>query len=163
SADGPGTHRRVAPPKRRPPPAGGRWPLPRRPRARTRGAPRRGQERSRACAGRQDRDDRGARADRCARGVDPWRSPRAEAAADLPDLRQPLAWGGAPGQRPYTRPVLASAARYVGEPIAAVVAATPERAADAAALIAVEYDLLPPVVSAEHGAATAARVHDWPD
>jgi aerobic carbon-monoxide dehydrogenase large subunit len=84
-------------------------------------------------------------------------------AADLPELKRPLASSGADRQRPYTMPVLAEMARYVGEPIAAVVADTPERLADALALVTVEYDVLPPVTSAEDGTTTAARVHDWPD
>src|SRR5713101_5140629 len=84
-------------------------------------------------------------------------------AADLPELKRPLVSAGADRQRPYTMPVLADMARYVGEPIAAVVADTPERLADALALVTVKYDVLPPVTSAEDGTTTAARVHDWPD
>jgi carbon-monoxide dehydrogenase large subunit len=83
--------------------------------------------------------------------------------ADLPELKRPLVSSGADRQRPYTMPVLAETARYVGEPLAAVVADTPERLADALALVTVEYEPLTPVISAEDGAATAARVHDWPD
>src|ERR1700694_2517160 len=56
------------------------------------------------------------------------------AAADLPELKRPLVSSGADPQRPYTMPALAEVARYVGEPIAAVVADTPERLADALAL-----------------------------
>ncbi|HMH51487.1 MAG TPA: xanthine dehydrogenase family protein molybdopterin-binding subunit [Candidatus Acidoferrum sp.] len=85
------------------------------------------------------------------------------AAADFPEVKRPLVSSGADRQRPYTMPVLAETARYVGEPIAVVVADTPELLADALALVTVEYDTLPPVVSAEDGAATATRVHDWPD
>jgi carbon-monoxide dehydrogenase large subunit len=86
------------------------------------------------------------------------------AAADLPEIARPIVSSGADRRRPYTMPVLASAvARYVGEPIAAVVADTPERLADALAVVTVEYEPLKPVVSAEDGAASPARIHPWPD
>lgn len=86
------------------------------------------------------------------------------AAADLPEIARPLVSAGADRRRPYTMPVLAAAvARYVGEPIAVVVADTPERLADALAVVTVEYEPLRPVVSAEDGAASPARLHDWPD
>jgi aerobic carbon-monoxide dehydrogenase large subunit len=84
-------------------------------------------------------------------------------AADLPELGRPLVSSGADRQRPYTMPVLAERPRYVGEPIAVAVADTREGLADALALVRVEYEPLPPIVSAEDGIATAARVHDWPD
>jgi carbon-monoxide dehydrogenase large subunit len=57
-----------------------------------------------------------------------------------------------------THPVLAAdRVRYVGEPVALVVAETPERAVDAAELVAVEYDELPAVV--EPGD-TSTQLHD---
>ncbi|MFN2629486.1 MAG: xanthine dehydrogenase family protein molybdopterin-binding subunit [Gaiellaceae bacterium] len=46
-----------------------------------------------------------------------------------------------------THPVLATdRVRYVGQAVAVVVAETPEQAADAAELVSVEYDVLPPVL-----------------
>ncbi len=52
------------------------------------------------------------------------------------------------------RPLLATErVRFVGEPIAVVLADTPARALDAAELIAVEIDELPAVIDVEHAAA----------
>jgi 2-furoyl-CoA dehydrogenase large subunit len=51
-------------------------------------------------------------------------------------------------------------ARYVGEPLAVVVARDRYRAEDAAELVAVEYDPLEPVVDPVAAAETAACVHD---
>jgi CO/xanthine dehydrogenase Mo-binding subunit len=86
-------------------------------------------------------------------------------AADLPEVARPLASAGADRRRAYTMPVLAGAlTRYVGEPLAAVVAETPALVADALAAVTVEYEPLPPVVSAEDGMATPTRLHEgWPD
>jgi carbon-monoxide dehydrogenase large subunit len=60
------------------------------------------------------------------------------------------------------RPVLAvERVRFVGEPVALVVAETPEQAQDAAELIAVEYDPLPAVATPEAALADdAPRLHD---
>jgi len=86
------------------------------------------------------------------------------AAADLPEVARPLVSAGADRRRPYSMPVLVGdVARYVGEPIAVVVADSPERLADALALVTVAFEPRPPVVSAEDATATSARLHDWPD
>ena len=87
------------------------------------------------------------------------------AAADLPEIARPLVSAGAERRRPYTMPVLAGdVARYVGEPIAVVVADAPAHLADALGAVAVEYESLPPIASAPAGIATATRLHDnWPD
>jgi carbon-monoxide dehydrogenase large subunit len=67
----------------------------------------------------------------------------------IPIRQHPL-----PGGERYTQPVIANGkVRYVGEPIAVVVADSPELAEDALDLIRVEIDELPPV--ADH--LTAAR------
>ena len=60
------------------------------------------------------------------------------------------------------RPALAvDRVRFVGEPVALVVAATPEQAQDAAELIAVEYDPLPAVATPEAALADGApQLHD---
>jgi CO/xanthine dehydrogenase Mo-binding subunit len=86
-------------------------------------------------------------------------------AADLPEVARPLASAGAERRRPYVLPVLASEiTRYVGEPIAVVVADTPARLADALAAVRVEYEPRPPVTSPHEGLATPTRLHeDWPD
>ncbi len=86
-------------------------------------------------------------------------------AADLPEVARPLVSSGGERRRPFTMPVLAGeVARYVGEPIAVVVADTAARLADALGAVAVEYDPLPPVVSAAAGLAASARLHEgWPD
>lgn len=50
--------------------------------------------------------------------------------------------------------------RYVGEPIAVVVAETPEAAVDAAELIEADFEELPPVVDAEAALASDTLLHD---
>ncbi len=88
-------------------------------------------------------------------------------AADL-DLK-PLAPGLAP--RPFARPPLArGVVRFMGEPVAVVVAASREQALDAAELVQVDYEPLPvvtdpltaleadaPVLFPEHGSNVAAE------
>src|SRR5207253_3632536 len=68
--------------------------------------------------------------------------------ADLPpiDFRDPAG----EGLRPYRQPLLAqNRLRYVGEPVAAVFATDPYLAEDAADLITIEADELPPLLDAE--------------
>ena len=68
--------------------------------------------------------------------------------ADVPpvDFRE----GSIPALDPYRQPILAKdVVRYVGEPIAAVFAADPYIAEDAADLITVEIEELPPVLDAQ--------------
>src|SRR6266542_6856211 len=62
---------------------------------------------------------------------------------------------------PISQPVLATeVVRFVGEPIAAVVAATPQEAEDLADLVEVEIEATPAVVDAPAALATgAAAVH----
>jgi carbon-monoxide dehydrogenase large subunit len=84
-------------------------------------------------------------------------------AADLPELARPLP---SPQKgRPYELPVLArDVARYVGEPVAVVVADDAYRLADALEAVAVEYEPLPAVTSVEEAVQSAVRLHDgWPD
>jgi carbon-monoxide dehydrogenase large subunit len=85
-------------------------------------------------------------------------------AADVPELGQPLTTGGSK-ERGFTVPILAGErARYVGEPVAVVVADTPALVADALAAVQVDYTPLPPLVGADAARAASARVHaDWPD
>ncbi|MBV9359283.1 MAG: xanthine dehydrogenase family protein molybdopterin-binding subunit [Chloroflexi bacterium] len=62
--------------------------------------------------------------------------------SDLPEITGPLADPSPPGLEAFPRPVLArERVRYAGEPIAVVVAATAEQAADAAELV--EVDMRP--------------------
>src|ERR1700739_2181251 len=71
--------------------------------------------------------------------------------ADVADV-PPVAFreGSIPALDPYRQPILAKDfVRYVGEPIAAVFAADPYIAEDAADLVTVEIEELPPVLSAE--------------
>ena len=68
--------------------------------------------------------------------------------ADLPpiDFRDPAG----EALRPYRQPLLAQdRLRYVGEPVAAVFATDPYLAEDAADLVAIEADELPPLLDAE--------------
>jgi CO/xanthine dehydrogenase Mo-binding subunit len=89
------------------------------------------------------------------------------AAADLPEIAGgiPVPFGGTLNTRPFAQPVLArDVVRYVGEPVAAVVAEDPYHLADALEAVTVDYAPLPPVLSAELAARNLTRVHvDWPD
>src|SRR5207244_3218666 len=90
-------------------------------------------------------------------------------ADDLPGLADPLSASRADRTNPYVRldtprpqrPLARSEVRYVGEPIAAVIAPDPYRAADAAELIRVEYEAWPAVVDAEAAMSAASpSVHE---
>ncbi len=68
--------------------------------------------------------------------------------ADVPpiDFRE----GSIPALDPYRQPILANGTvRYVGEPVAAVFAADPYIAEDAADLVTMEIEELPPVLDAQ--------------
>ena len=72
-------------------------------------------------------------------------------AADIPDVA-PVDFreGSIPALDPYRQPVLATErVRYVGDPVAAVFAEDPYAAEDAADLIAIEVEELPPLVDAQ--------------
>ena len=88
-------------------------------------------------------------------------------AVDLPEVAGgiPAPFGGTPNTRPYVQSVLASeVVRYVGEPMAVVVADDPYRLGDAMDGIVVDYEPLPPVMTLESAARGNGRVHeDWPD
>jgi len=88
-------------------------------------------------------------------------------AEDLPETQRPLtsASTGAHADRPFDAPILVrERVRYVGEPMAVVVAETPYLLADALATISVDYEPLPPIVGDEAARAASARVHEsWPD
>jgi aerobic carbon-monoxide dehydrogenase large subunit len=74
---------------------------------------------------------------------------------DLDPIRPP---GGIPGE--MSAPVLArDTVRYVGEPVAVVVAETRAQAADAAELVSVDYDALPAVIDLEDAAADNTVLH----
>jgi aerobic carbon-monoxide dehydrogenase large subunit len=88
-------------------------------------------------------------------------------AADGPDVARTIsaAWGGSHKGRPFAVPILASdRVRYVGEPLAVVVAETAQGLADALEAVEVEYAPLPPLASVETAAAAPTRVHEgWAD
>jgi len=88
-------------------------------------------------------------------------------ARELPEAQRPLtsASTGVHAERPFVAPILVSErVRYVGEPVAIVVAETPYVLADALAAVTVDYEPLPPIVGDEAARASSARVHDaWPD
>jgi carbon-monoxide dehydrogenase large subunit len=88
-------------------------------------------------------------------------------AADLPEVGGgiPAPFGSTPNTRAYVQSVLAShVVRYVGEPVAVVVADEPYRLGDAMDGVVVDYAPLPPVMTLESAARGEARVHaDWPD
>ena len=89
------------------------------------------------------------------------------AAADLPEVARPIpaAYGGAHKGRPFEQPVLArEVVRYVGEPVAVVIADSVHHLADALELVTVDYEPLTPVTTPEEALTTAARLHPgWPD
>ncbi len=82
--------------------------------------------------------------------------------ADLPEIARPLAGGTA--SRPFAQPVLArDVVRYVGEPLAVVVADSAYRVADALEMVEIEYVSLPPIASVEEAMRTRTRLHEgWP-
>ncbi|PYN31915.1 MAG: xanthine dehydrogenase [Candidatus Rokuibacteriota bacterium] len=88
-------------------------------------------------------------------------------AADLPEAARPMpnAYGAVRKGRPWSQPILAhDRVRYVGEPVAVVVAESPYRAADALELVQVDYAPLPALATVEAALASPTRVHDgWPD
>jgi len=67
---------------------------------------------------------------------------------------------GSPTPRPPQRPLASGRVRYVGEPIAMVVAETSKGAKDAAEAIFADIDQLPAVTSASAAAADAPLLHD---
>ena len=85
------------------------------------------------------------------------------AAADLLELSTPIP--SAQKGRRYELPVLArDVVRYVGEPVAVVVADDPYRAADAVEAVTVEYAPLPPLSDVGEAQRSTTRLHDgWPD
>jgi aerobic carbon-monoxide dehydrogenase large subunit len=89
------------------------------------------------------------------------------AAADLPEVARtiPAAWGGTHKGRPFAVPILAGdRVRYVGEPIAVVVAEDARRLADALDAVRVQYEPLPALASVETSTTSSARLHEgWSD
>jgi aerobic carbon-monoxide dehydrogenase large subunit len=86
-------------------------------------------------------------------------------AADLDDVGPFPVLAEPPNQRQSTYPVLpADKVRYVGQPVAAVAAATRYAAEDALDAVAVSYEPLPAVVDVDRALADGApRLYDWPD
>src|SRR5439155_1392473 len=88
-------------------------------------------------------------------------------AAELPEAARPMpsAYGAVRKGRPWSQPILAKdRVRYVGEPVAVVVAESPYRVADALELARVGYEPLPALATVEASLASPTRVHDgWPD
>ena len=76
------------------------------------------------------------------------------------DAAIPLRLGPLPGfERYLQRPFAAERVRYVGEPVALVVADNRYIAEDAAELVQVDYEPLPPVVRAQDALSDASLVH----
>ena len=76
----------------------------------------------------------------------------------IPPLAIPPGWGGPNAYFPPWPPIASDRVRYVGEAVAIVVAETPAIAADAAELIAVEYETLPAIGSIARAIADGAPV-----
>ncbi len=68
--------------------------------------------------------------------------------------------GPDPGARIQDYPMAVKKVRYQGEPVAAVIAETPHAAEDAAELVDVEYEMLPPVILAEDALRDKVLLHD---
>jgi CO/xanthine dehydrogenase Mo-binding subunit len=68
--------------------------------------------------------------------------------------------GRGPGQNVRDFPMAVEKARYQGEPVAAVVAASPHAAEDAAELVEADYDPLPAVVDAEDAFRDETLIHE---
>jgi aerobic carbon-monoxide dehydrogenase large subunit len=83
-------------------------------------------------------------------------------AADLPsDCRIPVRIAGGAHLAPFLQPPLAQGkVRYVGEPVAAVVALSYREAEAAAEALAVSYEPLEPVVNCSSAVEAHAKVHD---
>jgi carbon-monoxide dehydrogenase large subunit len=87
-------------------------------------------------------------------------------AADLPEATRPILAGseGAHKGRPFRTPVLArDVVRYVGEPVAVVVADDAYRLADALEHVRVDYEPLPALVTPEAALAAPALHEGWAD
>lgn len=86
----------------------------------------------------------------------------AATAADLGSVRPiPIRLGPKPSLVSFLQfPLARARARYVGEPVAFVVAADRYLAEDAADLVVVEYEVLPPITSAEQSLTDAGNLAD---
>jgi len=88
-------------------------------------------------------------------------------AADLGQLARgiPAAWGGSHKGKPFAVPLLAGErARYVGEPIAVVIAEDTYSLADALEAVEVDYAPLPPLGTLPAALESTTRVHEgWSD
>jgi aerobic carbon-monoxide dehydrogenase large subunit len=88
------------------------------------------------------------------------------AAEDLPEIERPIPpYFTRPKFRAFEQPVLAKGVvRYVGEPVAVVVAEDPTRLADAIEAMEVEYEEIPAVASVRAAMENRHRVFEhWPD
>ncbi len=87
-------------------------------------------------------------------------------ALGLPEISRPIPpYGQLKSFRDFEQPALArDRVRYVGEPVAVVVADDAYRVADAREAVVVEYEPLPAVASTEAARRAEIRVHEeWPD
>jgi putative selenate reductase molybdopterin-binding subunit len=84
--------------------------------------------------------------------------------ADVPRIPYTSAGQSWPEPSPYDMYILDSKVRFVGDPVAAVAAETPEIAREAVALVRVEYEPLPAVLDMHDAmSADAPRIHDEPE
>jgi putative selenate reductase molybdopterin-binding subunit len=83
---------------------------------------------------------------------------------DVPRIPYTSAGQSWPEPSPYDMFVLDSKVRYVGDPVAAVAAETPQIAAEAAALVSVEYEVLPAILDMHDAMQPGAPIiHDEPE
>ncbi len=83
---------------------------------------------------------------------------------DVPRVPFSTAGQNCPEPSPYDTVMLDNKVRFVGDRVAAVAAETPVLAERAAALIEVDYEILPAVLDPEHAMdAGAPAIHDEPD
>lgn len=84
--------------------------------------------------------------------------------ANTPPTRYTTAGQGFPEPSPYDARMFDTKVRFVGDRVAAVAAGTLDAAREAASLVRVVYELLPPVLSVDEAVAEgAAVIHDEPD
>src|SRR4029453_13642068 len=87
------------------------------------------------------------------------------APADLPEVPEALPSAYTPGKKTWGQSILVrEVARFVGEPLAVVVADTPGRLTDALEAVTVDYEPLPALARVDHSYTSLTKLHaGWAD
>jgi carbon-monoxide dehydrogenase large subunit len=87
------------------------------------------------------------------------------AAKDLPEVPETLPSAYTPGKKTWGQSILVrEVARFVGEPLAVVVADTPGRLTDALEAVTVDYEPLPALARVDHSYTSLTKLHaGWAD